>query len=109
MAKSKAQQIQEEFDAFKAKVVRVAMDLAKEHEWCDVVTEALTCDLGLEVPSVKMRVVIEIDIDPVEGDVDPDDFQSGKDFIESLMADRWGGRERILEAVKTIEPVKQKG
>lgn len=91
--------IQKEFADFKARVVKLAMEKAKEHDWCGVVRETLE-ELGLEVPKNRLRIVLEVDITDDDDDVDPDDLDSVKHHV------RWGmGSLDIENSIVSAEPI----
>lgn len=48
-----------EAEAFRQQVVEKAVELAEEHDWCEVVEDALT-DLGLEVPKADVEFTMEV-------------------------------------------------
>lgn len=72
----KTDDLQKEFEAFKQKVAEVATRYAKEHDWCDVVDEALE-ELGLERKKSRVKVTLEFDYDAGElGGLELFDFVS---------------------------------
>lgn len=90
-----AEEIQQEFDAFKKQVVIVAMTKAKKHDWCEVVKDALT-EMGLEVPKSKLRVVLEIETE--------DDDLSQREAM-NLIYDL--NRDDLTDAMKSFELVEE--
>ncbi len=88
-AEPTAEDIQKEFDAFKAKVVKVAFRTKETEGWCNDGFKAAMDELGLEVPKKKARVVLEFEV----GDWGTDftDLESTKDHV------RWNMNKIMLE------------
>lgn len=50
-----------ELEEFKEKVVRVAMEAAQEHDWCSVVHDLLTDELGLAVSERTFSIDVTVE------------------------------------------------
>ena len=67
-----AQQVDAEtrLDTLRSEVGEKAMELAREHGWCEVVDEALR-ELGIEPPQVETRMSVTVRFDVVATSADP--------------------------------------
>lgn len=86
------EELEAELAAFKQKVVKIAMEKAKEHDWCGVVQDALD-EMGLEVPKKKARVVLEFETD------DEIDSYDARNLIYDM------SRDALSDAIQTAEVV----
>jgi hypothetical protein len=58
-ARQHAEEHDRDLDNFKTRVAAVAMNYAREHNWCSVVTEALD-ELGLEPPPTRISGTLTV-------------------------------------------------
>ncbi|OKI54537.1 hypothetical protein [Micromonospora sp. CB01531] len=100
--KKTVEDVEKELADFKKKVVAVALRTKREEEWCDSGFERAMKELGLEIPSTKVRITLDLDLADYDTDLTADSpLEQFKNFLH------WDiESSEIGDAVKSVEPIK---
>lgn len=76
-------EVNEELEAFKKKVYAVAKRVQAQKNWCAPGFRQAMEELGIEIPKKKVRIVLEVEIDPdgLDSHYDFSSVEGAKDFF----------------------------